>query len=145
MRIVSDYRVHPDVEVNDISLNELKNAPMMYSARDDYAWNYGGRLTRRFLEAVYMKLPNDGLIVDSRVHMLMPGWYPAIPGWHLDDIPRLPRTGQPNHLTPSYEAHHMCMIVDMGTGSLTEFLSGTVALCGMMYSSITLQWASVNK
>jgi len=31
--------------------------------------------------------PND-YIIDVKVHMLMPGQYPCIPGWHLDMVPR---------------------------------------------------------
>lgn len=28
------------------------------------------------------------IIVDTKVHLLMPGWVPAIPGWHTDGVPR---------------------------------------------------------
>ena len=30
----------------------------------------------------------DNYVVDVKVHMLMPGAYPCIPGWHLDFVPR---------------------------------------------------------
>jgi hypothetical protein len=57
--------------------------------------------------------------------MLMPTWYPCIPGWHHDDIPRY-ATGQPNYDTPEYESEHiMCVI---GNASLTEFLTKKITL-----------------
>lgn len=35
--------------------------------------------------------------IDSRVHMLMKGWYPCIPGWHHDDVQRTREDKQPNY------------------------------------------------
>lgn len=35
--------------------------------------------------------------IDTRVHMLMEGMYPCIPGWHHDDVQRTRDDGQPNY------------------------------------------------
>lgn len=43
--------------------------------------------------------------------MLMPGWYPAVPGWHHDDVPRDRADGQPNYDNPSYHAKHAMALV----------------------------------
>lgn len=50
------------------------------------------------------------LVVDTRSHMLMPGMYPAIPGWHCDAYPRHEYNSQPdlgaaNPKTPHYVLH----------------------------------------
>lgn len=72
--------------------------PLLYSASLEFAACYGGPLTR----AVLRKLPNwdppNGFhwVVDTRTHMLMPGQYPAIPGWHCDGVPRGNYTAQPD-------------------------------------------------
>jgi hypothetical protein len=83
------------------SIEMIKNEPMFFSADSDFVKEHGGPITRRFLAS----MPSDwiaarDLIWDSRSHMLMPGWYPCIPGWHLDDIPRTRPDGQPDHVNP---------------------------------------------
>jgi hypothetical protein len=71
----------------------------------------------RFLDC----LPTgERYIVDSRVHMLMPGWYPCIPGWHFDEIKRT----EDNKLDfehNDFRKVHYLMIIDSGSESLTEF------------------------
>lgn len=56
--------------------------------------------------------------VDSRLHMLMKGMYPAIPGWHCDDFWR--PTGQPDlwGLPPQ---SHLAVVWDFGAQSFTDF------------------------
>lgn len=58
--------------------------------------------------------------------MLMPGWYPCIPGWHLDDVPRTRADGQPDHVDPAYRAEHVMSIV--GDASRTRFGLGQIEL-----------------
>ncbi len=58
--------------------------------------------------------------------MLMPGWFPCIPGWHLDDVPRTLPDGQPDHFTPAYESDHMMAI--WGSASVTSFAVGQIRL-----------------
>lgn len=124
----SHYAILPrTAPMPNFTETEIKNEPMLFSA--DYAFSIisGGPITRAFLQRVPDNIKNDPtFILDTRVHMLMPGWYPCIPGWHLDDIPRTRPDGQPDHQNPAYRAEHlMCLI---GDASVTSFLSARIDL-----------------
>lgn len=108
----------------------IKNEPMLFSCDTRTAYKLGGPITREFLN----QLPslNEGdYIIDSRVHMLMPGWYPCIPGWHLDDVPRTRPDGQPEHDHPAYKASNILAII--GDASITEFIDGPLELQDVGY------------
>lgn len=96
----------------DFTQDEIKNEPMLFNCRADMAYRMGGPITRAFLEAAEIKF-NADVIVDTRSHMLMKGWFPAIPGWHHDDVPRGPN-GQPDYDTPAYRARHVFALVNGG-------------------------------
>ena len=107
----------------------LKNEPMMFNCSVPFAWEQGGPVMRAFLGAV----PEgwEDAVVDSRVHMLMPGWYPAIPGYHHDDVPRPPipvgqhfmTAPQPDYDTPRYQSEHLLGLAN-GDICPTEFACG---------------------
>ncbi len=99
---------------------EVKSEPMLHRACGSFAYQNGGKLTKAFLDALGFSW-GDALI-DSRVHMLMPGMYPCIPGWHHDDVPRERSDKQPNYENPSYKAEH-CMAL-FGDCAPTEFAIG---------------------
>lgn len=98
----------------------IKQEPMFFNSDLDYAFKHGGQITRSFIS----NLPHDWLVgeavFDSRVHMLMPGWYPAIPGYHHDDVPRadIPvgqhfiTAGQPDYDNPRYKSEHILGLVN---------------------------------
>jgi hypothetical protein len=67
--------------------DEIKREPMLHRATAQFALENGGPLTRSFLLSLQLAWSAD-ILVDSRVHMLMPGMWPCIPGWHHDDVPR---------------------------------------------------------
>jgi hypothetical protein len=103
----------------ECSESEIKKEPMFFNSDYQFAFDNGGEITKAFLSA----LPNewkDNVVFDSRVHMLMPGWYPAIPGWHHDDVPRpeIPTgqhfitAGQPDYDNPRYKAEHIMALVN---------------------------------
>lgn len=107
----------------------IKVEPMFFNASVQFAMENGGPITQEFLKG----LPPgwDGAVLDSRVHMLMPGWYPAIPGYHHDDVPR-PRvpvgqhfmtSGQPDYDNPRYYSEHLMGLVN-GEICPTEFAIG---------------------
>jgi hypothetical protein len=100
-------------------IDDIKQETMLFSCDYETAMEFGGQLTWKFLAHIPEE-QRKNVIIDSRFHMLKRGWYPAIPGWHLDDIPR-GNDGQPD-LSRGHETNHLFMIVDSGTGSLTEFL-----------------------
>jgi hypothetical protein len=104
---------------------EVKNEPQFFGASVAFALEHGGAITREFLKLATSK--EDAVAVfDSRVHMLMPGMYPAIPGWHQDDVARTRTDGQPNHAMMPYVARHKMAIV--GDASRTSFACGEIVL-----------------
>ncbi len=116
--------------------DEIKNEPMLFNCSGAAAWDMGGPITRAFLEA----LGGSGhAVIDTRSHMLMPGWYPCIPGWHHDDVPRTREDGQPNYKTPEYRAVHAMALVN-GDICPTQFAVGRcdlpdIPLGGVIYKA----------
>lgn len=112
-----------------IKNDAIKNEPMFFNSDLDFAWDKGGAITRSFI----MNLPEgwSDAVFDSRVHMLMPGWYPAIPGFHHDDVPRpdIPvgqhfiTAGQPDYDNPRYKSEHILGLVNADVCP-THFLVG---------------------
>lgn len=112
------------VEVNSfgegLSNDLIKNEPMFFNSSFEYAMAKGGEITRAFLNALPLSWKKEPLVFDSRCHMLMPGWYPAIPGWHHDDVPRpeIPTgqhfitAGQPDYDNPRYRSEHILGLVN---------------------------------
>ncbi len=110
--------------------DEIKKEPMFFNASIPYAWEHGGPITKNFIQT----LPDDyhSGVFDSRCHMLMPGWYPAIPGWHHDDVPRPEKipagqhfmtAGQPDYDNPRYKSRHIMGLVN-GVICPTKFIFG---------------------
>ena len=103
----------------ECSDEHIKDEPMFFNADYNFAYKNGGEITRAFLD----DLPEDwktDVVFDSRVHMLMPGWFPAIPGYHHDDVPRpvIPvgqhfiTAGQPDYDNPRYKSEHILALVN---------------------------------
>jgi len=131
--INSQYRLGE--KLPDFTQTEVKNETMFFSSKPSFAYEYGGPITRAFLQAALgdpiqfgWNSPYFGydstFCFDSRVHMLMKGWWPAIPGWHHDDVPRSRGDGQPNYDTPEYHAKHILALVN-GDICPTEFAVGS--------------------
>lgn len=106
---------------------ELKKEPMFFGASLWYAYFRGGPITREFLSKVPGEYWRDG-IFDSRLHMLMPGWYPCIPGWHHDDVMRTGRRqGQPDYIAQFARAKHMMSVISYPRNiAMPEMLTGNV-------------------
>lgn len=111
---------------NDWTVDEVKNEPMLFNCSVGWAADHSGPITQTFIEGLPDRF-RDG-VIDSRVHMLMPGWYPCIPGWHHDDVARTvpdPFVGpQPDYDNPPYRAEHVLGIAGADV-SLTEFAVGS--------------------
>lgn len=54
----------------------------------DDAMRYGGPITRDAISAMVFVGDRKNIVVDTKVHFLMKGFMPAIPGWHTDGVPR---------------------------------------------------------
>jgi len=103
----------------------VKNEPMFFNCDLDFAYTNGGPITREFIENLPRDWVNTDPVLDSRVHMLMKNWYPCIPGWHHDDVPRSTSTGQPNYVNPEYHSEHLMGLVN-GHICPTQFAIGQV-------------------
>ena len=106
---------------------EINKEPMFYRANADFAYEHGGVITRQFLDNLPDDWKNIPVTIDSRVHMLMPGWFPCIPGMHHDDIPRTREDRQPNYAQLDYSADHIMGLVN-GDVAPTKFAVGEIDL-----------------
>lgn len=76
-----------------------------------------------------LRIDRRYIVVDTKVHMLIPGMSPAIPGWHTDGVPRGPLRDNIHHGLPDlyaqefehYRPHRYHLLVT-GEGCLTEFI-----------------------
>lgn len=127
-RIKSGFQLGP--KLPEFDEKTVKDEPMLFSCDVANAWVRGGPITRAFLTAFFGdNIPFDevGYCMDSRVHMLMPDWWPCIPGWHHDDVPRSRGDGQPNYKNPEYSSKH-CLALVNGDICPTEFAVGDVRM-----------------
>ena len=119
-----DSRINMKGKMPIFPAEAIKDEPMFWSCDLNFAKEHAGPITKSFLENLPMdwKDTTHGLILDSRVHMLMEGFWPCIPGWHLDDVPRQRIDHQPEHFTPDYKSEHLLCFI--GEESRTEFALG---------------------
>lgn len=118
----------PSQEIIESSLN-LRQVSLEDAAR------YGGSITKNALGAMNFRGDRKHIIVDTKVHLLMPGWVPAIPGWHTDGVPRGEEMnpagkGDPNLAAQAYglvSAPRYHLLVT-GTHCPTKFLDAPFAL-----------------
>lgn len=114
--------------LQDFPQDVIKNEPMFFNVNLDFAWKNGGPITRDFINMVYESnkpIDNSVVVIDTRTHMLMPGWYPCIPGWHHDDVPRYGLANQPCYLFPEYRSKHVMALVN-GDICPTQFAIGKI-------------------
>ena len=106
---------------------EILDEPMFFNSSVEYAYLNGSSITRNFLDSLPPSWKGQDVVFDSRVHMLMKGWYPCIPGWHHDDVPRSTPNKQPNYINPEYKSKHILGLVNADIAP-TEFASGCCEL-----------------
>lgn len=103
---------------------DTRQIKQLFRASPEFAIKKGGFIYEKLIKL----LPFKGLkyiSIDSRVHMLMKGMYPCIPGWHCDDFWR-PDNDQPDlENVPTNMTHWS---VNIGTCSNTEFIDGPIEL-----------------
>jgi len=108
---------------SNFSQDEIKNEPMFFNSGIDFAYNNGGSLTKSFIDHLPSDWKNCNPVIDSRVHMLMQGWFPCIPGYHHDDVPRNTKDKRPNYDNPEYYSQHLFGLVN-GDICPTQFAIG---------------------
>lgn len=67
----------------DVSPEAIEDEPMLFQSSIDYAARHGGPITAMCLGAIQIA-DSRPLRIDTKVHMLMPGMFPCIGGWHCD-------------------------------------------------------------
>ena len=115
-----------DGELSNYSEDIIKNEPMFFRASYDFCQQHAGPITAEFLKALPQAWKTDTLCIDSRVHMLMPGWFPCIPGYHHDDVVRSRSDGQPNYHDTNNCQHIFALI--NGHLAPTKFAIGQIEL-----------------
>ena len=113
-------------------LNDIKNTFGLWNASLDDALRYGGDITREAIRVMNIHNDRKYIIVDTKIHMLIPGMSPAIPGWHTDGAPRDNKknpngTGMPDVFAQEgddrFNRYH---ILVTGTGCLTKFIKQSI-------------------
>jgi hypothetical protein len=107
-------------DLHQLSDDVIKNEPMLDAASRAFVLKYGGPVVKNFLKALPEDWIDTPIIVDTRVQYLKPGMYPKVPGWHLTDVPRTSKYGQPEVLEPRYKSEHVICVT--GATSFPEFL-----------------------
>lgn len=114
---------------------DIKSTPGLWTASVDDALRYGGDLTRAAISAINIRGDRKYVVVDVKVHMLMPGFAPAILGYHTDGVPRGPERNPASKHDPDILAqedptlrsprYHLLVT---GTGCLTKFVQNPIEL-----------------
>jgi hypothetical protein len=126
------FNRNPVVRVDSIeqpSQLEIKNTFSLWNGSYDDAIRYGGELTREALRKMNLRHDRKNIIVDTKVHMLMPGWSPAILGWHVDGAPRNShKNPQGAGLPDTYaqegdDRFNRYHILVTGNGCLTQYIN----------------------
>lgn len=124
--------IHPVV-----ARNVIVEETLLYSASLSFAASYGGPLTKAALGVLEKQgvlgmdvPPGFQWVIDTRTHMLMPGQFPAIPGWHCDGVPREGYESQPNVHKLNEDVYHAVVHVstDEQGVSDTEFINSAVSV-----------------
>lgn len=134
------------------SVDIIKNEPMLWQADSYFAACEGGPLTKKCMSVLYENKKNikelitsvvankKQIIVDTRVSMLMKGFYPSIPDWHCDHVER-GDNGQPDLDKMSDDNYNYCCVI-----SDKDFVSGTEFILDELDIDVDKDnvWSSVN-
>ena len=125
--------------LDHFTTDEVKAEPMMFNCRGDWAYENGGPITKQFLDRLLLDantwgregglIELDDIVFDSRVHMLKIGWFPCIPGFHHDDVPRYRQDGQP------WYAENEAELVEQELAEHGEHLNGRIINLKEVYRS----------
>lgn len=136
---VSQIKIGPSFG-RDFSEIEIKNEPMFFNSDLDFAFKNGGDITKGFIQTYFQSGGTKDAVFDSRVHMLMKGWFPCIPGFHHDDVWRPAAKSQPDYDNLKYKSNH-CLGLVNGKICPTEFALGNISLSGILDGEIIYkQW-----
>lgn len=103
----------------------IRNTIGLFRASMEDAIKFGGELTRECLQKIKLKNNRKYVTVDTKISMLMPGFIPAILGWHTDGVPR-PEKDKPDIRLQEGLEENIYHLIVTGEGCLTEFLTNKV-------------------
>lgn len=114
-------------QINQPSDELIKNTPALHNASLDDAIKYGGDLTRDAISAMDLTHSKKHIIVDTKVHMLMPTFSPALSGWHTDGVPRGKDLNPTARKAPNIQVQEeldasIFHLLVTGKGCLTKFI-----------------------
>lgn len=117
------------------SQDAIENSLNLRQVSLEDAARYGGSITRNALGAMEFVGDRKNIIVDTKVHFLLPGMCPAIPGWHTDGVPRGADlnpggSGEPvlNAMLDGSVSEPRYHLLVTGTHCPTKFLKGIIDL-----------------
>lgn len=109
----SQIQILNEFKVGSYTDEQIKNEPMFFNCDLDFAYEKGGIITKDFIDALPSDWNKSDVVFDSRIHMLMKGWYPCIPGWHHDDVGRTKeKNGQPDYDNLQYQSEHILALAN---------------------------------
>lgn len=111
----------------------VKSTPSLWNASLDDALRYGGELTREAIGTLNLRGDRKHIIIDTKIHMLMPRMFPAIPSWHTDGVPRGAELnpsakGDPNLFAQEELSDTRFHLLVTGGGCLTQFVKDPLTL-----------------
>jgi hypothetical protein len=113
------------------SQDAIENSLNLRQVSLENAARYGGSVTRNALGLLNLHGDRKHIIVDTKIHFLMKGMCPSIPGWHTDGVPRLDNgQGDPvlSGMTDGTFTEPRYHLLVTGTLCPTRFLTNTVLL-----------------
>lgn len=128
----------------------IRNTLALHNASLEDAIKYGGELTRAALDAMDLTFSKKYIVVDTKIHMLMPGMSPAIPGWHTDGVPRGSQLDPQFKGRPDIKAQEtldspIFHLLVTGDSCLTEFVEGRDIVLDVPSEPSTKLYSSVSK
>lgn len=139
-RFESRVKVVPSGDARIATVDDIKSEPMLFSASIEYALRNGGPLTKQTLEAITEQpvfleelTGHSALgyhpVIDTKSVMLMPGWFPCIPGWHCDAVPRADSNSQPDVSQINEPIYHYTRWIGTDAGlAPTEFYADSLVI-----------------
>lgn len=111
---------HPVPEISELL---IPHEEMIVKGDRKFALENGGVITRNLIQHLPLDWQNHEIVVDTRVHMLMKGMFPCVPGWHHDYVARTAPGGQPNYDNFGYRSEHLMLLVNAEVAP-TQFAIG---------------------
>lgn len=109
----------------DFTEEEIRQTPQLFMADEKFAFEHGGGFVKQFIHSMPSRIPKGyNWVYDTKVHMIKPGWYPGIPGWHLDFAPGWENIVDFSQVDP--KEVHFCAISH--EHSRTEFITSPLEL-----------------